>query len=80
MAYSRACKRELNRQKHWQERVARRKANILQILKDCSRSCQKSTERNQFSDCLISSSEENAVSDSEFYNHIIHERKKRKWK
>ena len=81
LAYMTACKREVERVKNLGEKVAHRKANILKFLNDCLAglpieaaltSVQKTAARQ-----LLSMADSNSFAKSEFYEHIMEERRRR---
>ena len=79
-AYHRACKKELERVRHWQEIIARRKENITRLLADLmanilpttALTCEQQTAARQ----LREISEGQPVQ-HEFYEHIKAERRRR---
>lgn len=82
VAYHRACKHELERMKHWSERVARRMTNIARLLSDCMSeipiNADLTPEQKEAAKQLLKLSKENADCHREFYEHVVEERRRRK--
>ena len=80
-AYYRACKREIERVKHWPEYVAERKAQILKLLNDCLAKFPidyvLTPEQKKAARTLMKIAEEEPECDMEFYNHVMEERRRR---
>lgn len=80
-AYCRACKREVDRVRHWGETTAQRRAGIMRLLNECIDAMpitsdmtpkQKAAVRQ-----LINLSKEDIACHREFYEHILEERRRR---
>ena len=80
-AYWHACKHEMDCVRHWNEAVARRKANIQRLLSDCMADMAitdvMTPEQKTAARQLASYSEKEAGFSREFYDHIIEERRRR---
>lgn len=81
-AYRRACIREVERMRNWSQTAAKRRENIRRMLNDCMTDKpftdtlpdeQKTAARQ-----LIAISKESSSCQSDFYNHIIEERRRQK--
>ncbi len=82
LAYWRACRRELERVKHWGETMAQRRRNILRLMScDSSSSsvldASMSDEQQAAARKLLAVAKMETDGRTEFYNHIIEERRRR---
>lgn len=81
LAYWRACKRELERVKHWSNTVARRCANIARFRSDCTAeipiTAEFTPEQVSAARQLQSIEKHESEYHSDFYDHIIEERRQR---
>lgn len=82
MAYSRACKKEIERVKHWNKTVEQRRANILRILSECTSSfsidAEMTQEQKEAAKHLQAYSAQPYPCNMDFYNHVMEERRLRK--
>ena len=77
-AYSRACQAELERRSQYDEMQERRKANVLQLLAECTSAAGEMTpEKKSLARQLRALSKEMPPFQSEFYDHVVEERKRR---
>lgn len=80
-AYRRACRREIERVRHWTSTMARRKANILQLLNDLTASVSITEGLSQQSRSaarrILSVAKEKTLCNSDFYNHIMEEQRRK---
>lgn len=80
-AYKRACEREIERIKHWDERMAERKRNIMQLLNKLTASLpidhEWTPEQLEGARELKRIAAKPPECDKEFYNHIMEERRRR---
>lgn len=82
LAYWHACRREMERVKHWNETLAQRRRNIQRLLScDSSSSTVLDTgltdEQREAARQLLAIGKKETDGRSEFYNHIIEERRRR---
>lgn len=81
-AYCRACKREVERVRHWGETAAERRANILRVLNDyladIPLNAKLSPEQKAAVKKLQQLSKEDIACHREFYEHIMEERRRRR--
>ena len=81
-AYHRACRCEVERVKHWDERMGKRKANIMRMLNDCvsviPMTVELSSEQAEAVRCLQAVANEKVERDNDFYAHIQEVRRRRK--
>ena len=80
-AYGRACKRELEFVRHWEERVERRRAHLRKLLADCTASLPVTgeipPEKRAAAKVLADMAEERQECYTGFYDHILEERRRR---
>ena len=81
VAYWRACKREIEFVRSYNERAARRAANIARLLADCTASipinAELTPQQAEAARELKTIEKKEYVCDREFYNHIMEERRRR---
>ena len=82
VAYCRACKEEIKRQRNWEETSEQRKRRILKMLNDCLAEIPITTPLTQDQAAkareLRAIAKEDIACHREFYNHIMEERRRRK--
>ncbi|MBR5395766.1 MAG: hypothetical protein IK144_11920 [Bacteroidaceae bacterium] len=82
LAYWRACKRELERVRQWGETLAKRRSNIQRLL-SCDSSSSSvldaglTAEQIEAAKQLLAIGKRETDGKTEFYNHIIEERRRR---
>lgn len=80
VAYLRACRHELERVKRWAELLALRKSRIMQVLVDCTDSMPIAkdlpAEKRMAARQILDVSRDEEECHSDFYNHIIEERRR----
>lgn len=81
-AYWKACKREMERVKHWSNTVAKRCSNVTRFLTDSTAeiplTAELTPEQTAAARQLQSISKSEAEYHSDFYDHIIEEQRQRK--
>jgi len=79
MAYFRACRKEMERMKHWAKAAARRCANAARMLTDCTSSLPRTAgmtaEQKEAARQLQAIVKREHPRRSEFYEHIMAERR-----
>lgn len=81
-AYYRACKQEVERVRHWGETAAQRRRNLLRTLTECMADMaltdEMAPEQIAMANIVKRLSEEDFACHTEFYEHIMEERRRRK--
>ena len=82
MAYSRACRHELERVRNWYKAVSRRKENIMRMLNECMPdmpiTATLQAEQEEAARQLVAMSKAGSTCYRDFYNHIMTARRQRK--
>lgn len=82
VAYWRACKKEIERVRHWADTMARQRAEITNMLTACLANlpidAEMTPEQKQAARELQAMAKMDIPCDREFYDHIMEERRRRK--
>ena len=81
IAYYRVCRREIDRIKHWSERMARRRSNIARFLSACMAqlpiNAELTDQQNDAARQLHSIEKTDPECHRDFYEHILDERRRK---